>query len=162
MVPKERIKYFLRKKVRLQVSNKPLFLSGVMFIAIGAAAALIGGDYPRGTVSNMGPGYYPMILVGALGLIGLISLVAAIGSDEAVALPPMPFLPAVSIAVGVFGFGLLVTHFGLVVASIFLMLCINYKQIRVRPYEVLAVTGLLIAFSALLFVEFLEIPIRIL
>lgn len=46
------------------------FLSGVMFTGFGAAALLIGWDYPLGTARRMGAGYFPLIICIGLILVG--------------------------------------------------------------------------------------------
>ena len=38
------------------------FAAGLMFIAFGLAALIIGSDYPLGAAARMGPGYFPRTL----------------------------------------------------------------------------------------------------
>ena len=48
------------------------FWSGVMLIAIGAAAVVIGRDYPFGTALRMGAGFFPLVLGAVLVLFGVL------------------------------------------------------------------------------------------
>ena len=52
--------------------NAKDFWTGVVYIAIGAAAIFIGRDYGMGTAMKMGPAYFPVILSGLLILIGAV------------------------------------------------------------------------------------------
>lgn len=47
------------------------FLSGLMFITVGAVAIFMSRDYPFGSALRMGPGYFPSVLGGIMVLFGL-------------------------------------------------------------------------------------------
>jgi len=144
---------------RRYVKDKQLFLSGLMFAAIGIVAIAIARDYPMGTASNMGPGYFPVALSLVLCAIGVASVVISIKTAEERDIPEWPALPAIAIAVGVLAFGLLVTQFGLVIASTVLLCCVSYNRITTRPLEFIVLTLMLVVFSSLLFVKALGIPL---
>ena len=42
------------------------FFAGVLFIAFGLGAIIVGSNYTLGTAARMGPGYFPRILGGLL------------------------------------------------------------------------------------------------
>ncbi len=67
----------------MQLRNPKDFWSGVMFAAIGFAFAIIVKvyEYPMGTASRMGPGYFPFVLGNALGVLGLVILLKSFLSD---------------------------------------------------------------------------------
>ena len=44
------------------IRNPKDFWSGVLFVALGVAAIVIGSNYTLGTAARMGPGYFPRIL----------------------------------------------------------------------------------------------------
>lgn len=46
-------------------------LAGLMFMAFGAAAVVLGRDYPIGSSAQMGAGYFPMMVGGLLIVVGL-------------------------------------------------------------------------------------------
>lgn len=60
----------------MQLRNPKDFWSGVMFAVIGFAFAIIVKvyEYPMGTASRMGPGYFPFVLGNTLGVLGLVIL----------------------------------------------------------------------------------------
>ncbi|BCJ89599.1 tripartite tricarboxylate transporter TctB [Terrihabitans soli] len=144
---------------RHYVKDKPLFLSGLMFAAIGALVLVLVRDYPMGKASNMGPGYFPAALALLLCCIGLLSVVLSIKSAKQQDIPEWPALPAIAIAAGVLAFGLLVTKFGLVIASTVLLLILSYNRITTRPIEFILLTIGLVAFASFLFVKALGIPL---
>lgn len=53
------------------------YLGGVLMIALGMAAALQGSSYRIGTLSRMGPGFFPVALGVILALAGLVIAIAA-------------------------------------------------------------------------------------
>ncbi len=55
--------------------NPKDFWTGIIYIAFGAAAIIIGCDYGMGTPRKMGPAFFPVVLSVILIVIGLISLV---------------------------------------------------------------------------------------
>ncbi|MBB6309879.1 tripartite tricarboxylate transporter TctB family protein [Xanthobacter tagetidis] len=102
------------------VRNPKDVLSGLLFIALAALFAWQGLELPFGTSGRMGPGYFPMVLSGTLGLLGLIvlvnglrtqgeapssiawrALIILIGSIVffGFAMRPLGFLPALAISV---------------------------------------------------------------
>ena len=46
-------------------------LSGLIFLGIGAAFGYAATGYPLGTALRMGPGYFPLVLAGALMVLGV-------------------------------------------------------------------------------------------
>ncbi len=48
------------------------FWSGVMFCAFAAVAILAARGYSLGSAGKMGPGYFPLLLGGLLGVLGVI------------------------------------------------------------------------------------------
>lgn len=128
------------------------FVSGLLFLAIGVAALFIGQSYRIGTASQMGPGYFPVML--AVGLIGLGLILAVKGWRDAA--PERieggrwqaVFFPTLGVVV----FGLVLERLGLVVA-IALLLAIGVlgsPQTRWKEVPILIVASIL--FSVLVFV----------
>ena len=144
-----------------EVHDRPLFFSGLMFLVIGLAAGLIARTYPLGSASNMGPGYFPILMSIVLCVIGAMSMVRSLASSDDHGLAAWPIGPAVSIAFGVVAFGLTVERFGLIISSVLLLACVGFSQARKRPFEYLALVVALLIFASLLFVELLSLPIKI-
>lgn len=93
------------------------FYAGLLFIAFGITAIFIGRSYPLGTAARMGPGYFPRLLGILLILLGgALSLAALRGKG-----PPLPgwkWRPISIVLLSVVAFGLVLTHAGLVLSTI--------------------------------------------
>ena len=57
------------KRPRINNSNRDYY-GGALMAVIGVAAIIGGRDYPIGTLSRMGPGYFPVALGVILTLVG--------------------------------------------------------------------------------------------
>ena len=53
-----------------RIRNPKDFWAGVLFVAVGIAAIVLGSRYNLGTAARMGPGYFPRILGMLLILLG--------------------------------------------------------------------------------------------
>ncbi|HZN26239.1 MAG TPA: tripartite tricarboxylate transporter TctB family protein [Burkholderiales bacterium] len=61
--------------MKVALTNNKRFLSGLMFIGIGAVAIFIARDYPMGSALRMGPGYFPIVLGGIIILFGIWEII---------------------------------------------------------------------------------------
>jgi hypothetical protein len=78
------------KRPRINNSNRDYY-GGALMAVIGVAAIIGGRDYPIGTLSRMGPGYFPVALGVILTLVGFaIAATARFAKSyaEEAALPP--------------------------------------------------------------------------
>lgn len=86
--------------------------------AIGAAAFIIGLNYDFGSATRMGPGYFPLVLSGALTVLALAEAVSAVlkpdPDDDGP--PAMDWRPLAAILAAVAGFAVAISLFGLVPA----------------------------------------------
>ena len=93
------------------------FLSGLLFIAVGAAGLWWGNEYALGTAFRMGPGYFPRLLCWSLVLIG-----AVIAGKGLIAGGDMPerlhWRPLLLITFSVLAFAGLITTAGLLPAAV--------------------------------------------
>jgi len=108
----------VRAKVPLRENKQ--FLSGLMFLGIGAVAIYIAQDYPMGTALRMGPGYFPIVLGGIIGLFGIYELIKGILKPEAMkgnwSVRALIILPLSAVI-----FGILMEHAGFLPALIVLV-----------------------------------------
>src|SRR5690606_7454128 len=58
-------------------------LSGLIFLGIAAAFGYAASGYPLGTALRMGPGYFPLVLAGALAVLGLAIMAKGITAAAA-------------------------------------------------------------------------------
>ena len=102
------------------VRNPKDVLSGLLFIALAALFAWQALDLPIGTSNRMGPGYFPMVLSGGLGVLGIVVLINGLRTQGdapsgiawralivltgiivffGIAMRPLGFLPALAVSV---------------------------------------------------------------
>ena len=67
-----------------ELMNNKRFLSGLMFLGIGAVAIYIARDYPMGSALRMGPGYFPIVLGGIMGLFGIYEMILGVMKSDPV------------------------------------------------------------------------------
>jgi hypothetical protein len=144
-------------RTRVELRNNKQFLSGLMFLGIGAASIYIAQDYPMGTALRMGPGYFPIVLGGIIVLFGVYELVKGLLKPEAVqgnwSLRALIVLPLAAVV-----FGVLMEHGGFIPAMIALMMLSALSSNEFKFWEQLALAiGLTIA-SVGLFIYGLGLP----
>ena len=146
----------------MQLRNPKDFWSGVMFAAIGFAFAIIVKvyEYPMGTASRMGPGYFPFVLGNALGVLGLVILLKSFLSDgERVS--KLAWRPILWILGAVVVFGLTVKLIGLALAIIVLVLISAFGGHEFKLKEQLIAGVVLSIGSIAVFVYGLKLPFPI-
>jgi hypothetical protein len=142
--------------------NPKDFWSGIMFAAIGFAFAVIVKvyDYPMGTASRMGPGYFPFVLGLLLGVLGLVILFKSFVADgERVS--ALAWRPIVWILGAVIVFGLTVKLIGLALAIIVLVMISAFGGHEFKLKEQLIAGVILSIGSIAVFVYGLKLPFPI-
>ena len=81
----------------MRIKNGKDFWAGVMFVGLGFAFMLGSLNYPIGSATRMGPGYFPAVLGGLLALIGAGILCAHLQPHQHFLLT-YPFRPILFIA----------------------------------------------------------------
>jgi hypothetical protein len=140
------------------IRNPRDFWSGVIFIAVGAAAALLARAYPRGSAMRMGPGYFPTtlgILLACLGLFVLLRSLARAGEPVGrLSLGPLALVLGPIVL-----FGLLLRPLGLGGSILLLVMSSAWASRHFRwPVAAALAVGLAVGCS-LLFVRLLGLPI---
>jgi putative tricarboxylic transport membrane protein len=143
------------------IRNPKDFWSGVIFMAVGLAAVLIGRDYSMGSATKMGPAYFPTALGMLLALIGLGVVVRSLIQRGGPA-PTLAYKPLALVVGSTVLFGLLLRGLGLAAALVVLAVvsAAASRQFSWGPALLLAV-GLAV-FSVLIFVKALGLPIPVL
>ena len=115
----------------IPVRSKELW-SGVLFAAIGVVVAGMALEYPTGTPSRMGPGFFPLVLGCILTLLGLIFLVRA-GVSPGNSLSGWNPIALVCVLGSVALFAALLEPLGLAVAAFLsvVLACVSY--VRLSP-----------------------------
>ena len=143
--------------MKVELRNNKRFLSGLMFLGIGAVAIYIAQDYPMGSALRMGPGYFPIVLGGIIGLFGIYELIIGVLKPDAVkgnwSLRALIILPISAVI-----FGILMEHAGFIPALIVLVFVSASAGSEFKLWEVAALSvGLLIGCTAL-FIYGLGLP----
>jgi Tripartite tricarboxylate transporter TctB family len=135
------------------------FLSGLMFMAIGAVGLYMALDYPMGSALRMGPGYFPNVLSSLLILAGIYCLIhGLLKSDQMKIKGNWSVRALIIIPLGTVVFGLLMEHTGFIPAIIALIFIVAYAGDEFKFLEVLFLAvGLTIACTAL-FIYGLGLP----
>lgn len=107
--------------MKVALKNNKRFLSGLMFLGIGAGAVYISQEYPMGTALRMGPGYFPIALGSIIALFGIWELFIGVLKPDPVkgswSLRALAILPLAAVV-----FGILMEHAGFIPALLVLVL----------------------------------------
>jgi hypothetical protein len=111
------------------------FYAGLLFVFFGLAALLLARGYPRGTASQMGAGYFPILLGGMLLVFGLILALKSLWGGNKT--QPWGLRPLFLVLGSVVLFALLVEPLGLVPAMVPLIFISSMGGPEFRWKEVL-------------------------
>lgn len=143
----------------MTINRKDLF-AGLIFIGIGALFALGTMDLPLGTAFRMGPGYFPLLLCGLLGLIGVILIVRAVGKESS-PIGGVPWRALIFILPATVIFGYAVRGLGLVPAIFLVAFSSAFAARETKPlFALLLAIGLTI-FCSLVFAYGLGLPLQL-
>ncbi len=142
------------------IKNPKDFYSGLLFMAFGLAAVIIGRGYPMGTTVRMGAGYFPTILGGILIVMGGILVIRGIVTHGepigGVAVKAMVLvLGAVSFFAGA------VDWLGLVISVGAVVLISSFANQHFKPVELAGLLVVMLALSVGLFGYGLSLPFKI-
>jgi hypothetical protein len=142
------------------IRNPKDFLAGLLFMAFGLATLVLGWSYPLGSMSRMGPGYFPRILaVLLLGLGALLSLRGFRRTEEP--LPGWHWRPLAIVLLGAAVFGLAGQWLGVVGASLALVFISSLASEEFRWKEALISSAIQAAAAAAIFVYGLGVPLPV-
>lgn len=136
------------------------FWSGIVFLAIGLSAIVIGNDYSMGSAGKMGPAYFPTALGGLLTFLGVIALVRSfIVHGEPIDRFAVKNL--IVILSGILIFGTVVRGAGLIVAAMLLIVIGSFASSKFRWLPTILLAVGLTTFGVLVFVKLLGLPMPI-
>ena len=142
---------------KVGLMNNKRFLSGVMFIGIGAVAIWMARDYPMGSALRMGPGYFPIVLGGIVIGFGVWEIIIGVLKPDPVqgnwSLRALSVLPLSAVV-----FGVLMETAGFIPALISLVIVSAFAGREFKIIEViLLAVGLTVACTGL-FIYGLGLP----
>ncbi|CAH1649856.1 Tripartite tricarboxylate transporter TctB family protein [Chelatococcus asaccharovorans] len=136
--------------------------AGLFFIAAGMAGLWFGRGYALGSLAQMGPGFFPKVISAVLIGIGVTVAIRARHSEAADLFGNWPWRALVLIPAALILFGLFVPTFGIIPATLSLIILSGYASREARFGELLVLAVALTAFSILVFVYGLGLGFRIL
>ncbi len=122
------------------------FWAGILFIAIGIGAIVVGSNYNLGTAARMGPGYFPRILGIMLIVLGAIVALGGVRMNGP-AIPAWKWRPTVVVLGSVFLFGQVVAHVGMAISTVVLIVMASAASREFRPKEAI-IAGLFLSAPA--------------
>jgi len=145
----------------LRIKSQQNFWAGVFFLACGVFETTMALQYDVGSPAAMGPGFMPVMLGLALGILGLIILIGGV-TVAGPAIAPGHWRPVVCIIAALVLFALLINKAGLA-ASTFLVVMLGGIAYRgkVPWFRLSAMAVGMTIFAAVLFVYILGQPIAV-
>ena len=136
------------------------FWAGLLFVATGIGAIVVGSNYPLGTAARMGPGYFPRIL--GIMLIVLGAIIAFRGMRvTGEPIPKWVWRPTIVVLGAVVVFGLIVSHVGVAISTVFLIVASAAASHEFRLKESIISGVLLSALAVGVFVIGLNLQLPI-
>ena len=140
--------------------NVPDLAFAVFLVALGALAFALAGELNVGTAAAMGPGYVPRGLAVIVMIYGAVLGVRALFSGP-LKFPAVELRPLLLISAAVALFAILLPFAGLALTSFAIVVCAGFAAYDVRLRENVIAAVVLAAFSVVLFVAALGLPIPI-
>jgi hypothetical protein len=138
-------------------------LSGLIFVGIGLAFGIAATGYELGTALRMGPGYFPLLLAGALVLIGAAIVVKGLlPAGEAGGIGVLPWRGLVLLLGAVVFFGATVRGLGLAPALFLTVFAAALATPENRPASAAVLAVALALFCVLIFSYGLGVPVPLL
>lgn len=137
------------------------FIAGLVFLAIGGGTLIISRAYRVGTASQMGPGYFPMMLALALMGLGLVLAVKAWRDTAGEEIEPLQMRVLFFPTLGIVLFGLMLERFGIVLSLVVLLAISVFASRETRLKEVPFLIVAAVVFCVAVFVYGVELPLEV-
>ena len=139
----------------------PDVAAAALFAAAGAIGMMATRNLPLGTSFRMGPGYLPQGISLLLIVLAIALALRAVVRPSGDEMPTWNVAPIAAIVASLGAFAFLVDPLGLVGATIALLAISRMADRPFRPWETVAVALGGAAFSAIVFVELLQLPLAL-
>jgi putative tricarboxylic transport membrane protein len=136
-------------------------LAGLLFIAVAVIGLWASRDYPIGTTTRMGTGYVPRLLCWILLALGALIVVQGLRAGGFIELGRPIWRAMVFVPLSLLVFAFLIGPFGVVAATVALVLVGALAGRESRPLEVVAAAVLLVVLTLTIFVWGVGLPIPV-
>lgn len=127
-------------------------------VAFGIFMLYLGSSYSMGSLSQMGPGYFPVMLGALTALIGVATLFEVRRSSSP--MPEIPWRGAAFVLAGLLAWALTAERFGLVPATFAVIILSNLARPPVRIFATAMTAVIASAMSVLVFIYGFALPLR--
>lgn len=143
---------------RSDALNLPEIIVALLVVATGGFVLWEGSAYAFGSLTRMGPGFFPVMLGIVLTGIGIL-LVFEVARAETPR-PDLSLRPFVMVTAGMLGFAVLAERLGLIPAVVALVVLSSLAERRVRPWTIALLAAALPLAGLVLFVHGFNLPFR--
>lgn len=135
-------------------------IGGLIAVALAIYVLVEASQYPMGSLLRMGPGFFPCVVGFIILLLGLSLIAASFRKRPKADGAKVRLRPVIAIGFGVMAFALLLERFGLIPATLALVMLSSLAEPNWRWRRTVILAVAMSAFVFLLFVVVLGMPIR--
>lgn len=139
--------------------NLPEVLACLVVAIFGLAALWIGTDYPMGSLTRMGPGFFPVMVSLLVVFFVVLAAVEALRSDGRKTL--FKWRPVIFVSAGILAWTLLIEPLGIVISTFALIGISSLAQVPYRMVSVLLMAAGLCIAGYSIFVVGLAMPLTL-
>lgn len=129
--------------------------AGIIFLLIGAGGIYFSSGLTYGAARNMGPGYFPIWLSAAIGLMGLISIGKGLVLDGP-AIERLQWRPLFFVSLATLLFGYFIGYIGLALTLIIMTMVAVQGRNDTRQKEMLVLSVVMAVISVFVFIYILN------
>ena len=144
----------------IRIRDPKNFGCAAFFVALSVALAASALSLPIGTASQMGPGYFPLVLAVILGALGLLLAATSVRSDG-VRVANFEWRGFVLVTLAIVAFAATITRLGFLPAAAIAVGLSTVASTRFRPVTALSLTAFLVVLCWAVFVLGLGVPVRL-
>lgn len=145
----------------VRIASPQDFWSGLFFGVLGFfCCAYAATHYNVGTALRMGPGYFPMVVGGMVGVLGLVLFVRSLKLEG----PPVPTIyirPILLVSVATVAYGYLLRPLGLVLSTVIVIIVSALAGHEFKWKEAILLAIALAILSVVVFVYALGLPLQL-
>ncbi len=144
----------------IRIRDSKNFMAGLLFVGL---AIVLGCDallLPLGTISRMGPGYFPLALAVILCGLGLMVILNSL-RFEGGSVSRFEWRGFILVTVAIIAFGATINRLGFIPAVVISVGMCILASTRFRPVSAIGLIAFLLAFCWAVFVWGLGLPVRL-